>query len=146
MKHLYLTVLLSLCGCLITWGQPSNIPGLQAATGAKVIATAGCQLSSACTPFRANENAEQDPKTLTDLPADGEVFHQNLNPVFPGDCVTHASIMSADLVEYFIGNTITKVQTIVPKGSKKVKLWIADADNLDTPLYSKYVTCEHNWE
>ena len=144
MKHLYLTVLLSLCGCLITWGQPSNTPGLQAATGAEAIETAVRQLSSTCTPFRANENAEQDPKTLTNLPADAEVFHQNLNPVFPGDCVTHASIMSADLVEYFIGNTITKVQTIVPKGSTKVKLWIADADNLGTPLYSKYVTCERD--
>ena len=144
MKHFYLTALLCLVWSIPSWGQSAKISDILTCDAAKTTETAALTLSRSCTPLRTSEAAEQDPKVLTNLPADAEILKQNLTPLYPGDCSTQATVIASDLVEYFIGNTITKVQTIVPGGCSKVKLWLADLDNIGTPLYSEYVDCEYN--
>ena len=144
MKHFYLTALLCLVWSIPSWGQSAKISDILTCDAAKTTETAALTLSRSCTPLRTSEAAEQDPKVLTNLPADAEILKQNLTALYPGDCSTQATVIASDLVEYFIGNTITKVQTIVPGGCSKVKLWLADLDNIGTPLYSEYVDCEYN--
>ena len=82
----------------------------------------------------------QDPKCLTNLPADSAIFVQNFNPAEAGTVLSEATILSSDLVELFVGNRVTKIQTVVPAGDAEVKLWVVDADEQTDTLYCRDVT------
>lgn len=106
---------------------------------------AQAQLGSFRTAYAADESAVQDPKTLTNLPVDSAIYHQNFNDSPAGNTITHATILYADIVQYFKGNTIKKIRTIVPSGASEVTLYIADANDPTNYLFQQRVDdCERD--
>ena len=88
-------------------------------------------------PVRVAEKsaAVQDPKTLTNLPADSAIFVQNFIDAEAGDTIGYSTILDTDLLAYFMGNTITKIQTVVPAGAAWGELWVVDANTPTDTLY-----------
>lgn len=86
---------------------------------------------------KINANTSQDPKTLTNLPADSAIFMQNFIPASAGDTIAFCTVYDTDLVRYFKGNTIKQVQTLLPDSAESVSLFILDPYEQDKLLYVK---------
>ena len=86
---------------------------------------------------KTNANDFQDPKVLTNLPADSAIFMQNFIPASAGDTIAFCTVYDTDLVRYFLGNTIKEVQTLLPDSAESVSLFILDPYEQDKILYLK---------
>lgn len=104
---------------------------------AQLYATQPLRAAAGTPLMRAAEEAapSQDPKTLTNLPADSAIFFQNFIPSEAGDTLGFSTMYDVDLLEYFVGNTITQIQTIVPDGASHGTLWILDPNHPTDTLF-----------
>ena len=143
MKRLYLGLALFALSLIPTLAQPAAVRGKHLEEASPIVPIAQSRLGTFHATMLAPESSLQDPKDLTNLPADSAILHQNFNPALENDTVTYATILAEDIVEYFVGNSIKKIRTVVPAGAPTVNLWIMDPDTPEDTLYQKRIDdCE----
>ncbi|MBO5133575.1 MAG: hypothetical protein J6C15_00315 [Bacteroidaceae bacterium] len=83
---------------------------------------------------------KQEPKWMTNLPMDSAMYSFTMYG-FDDACTTsYSTLIARDIVEKFVGNKITTIKTILPKGGYDVSFWIIDATGQETePLWITYL-------
>lgn len=140
MRKFYAIVTALLVSCAAVLAQPlapksAGFPRVQPAG-----LTARAPQVAAPAPQRVtipqDEGLRQPAKWLTNLPVDSAIFVQNLVTSNAGYDLGHSTVLSSELVEYFVGNRITTVKTIIPACPvSSILLYIIDADNREDTLY-----------
>lgn len=140
MRKVYAIIAALLVGCTAVLAQPlapqsAGFPRVQpAGLTARAPQAAGTLPQRVTIP--QDEGLRQPAKWLTNLPVDSAILVQNLNPSNIGYDLGHSTILSSELVEYFVGNRITKVKTIIPACPvSSILFYIIDADNREDTLY-----------
>ena len=140
MKHLYasLWVLLLLCG--LSASAQTHRQALRTVKGVQPLPVAQQKMMPAATnvqPQRietGTEGMEQPNNWLTNLYVAYPIFEQNFNPVKAGYWFGFSTVYSSELVEYFKGDRITTIKTIIPEGPiDSLYYYVVNADTPPTP-------------
>ena len=144
MKNLYastLLVFLLLCGLTAT--AQTHRQALRTVKGIQPLPTALQQRmmpAAATQPQRietGTEDMEQPNNWLTNLYVAYPIFEQNFNPVKAGYWFGFSTVYSSELVEYFKGDRITTIKTIIPEGPiDSLYYYVVDADTPTDTLYA----------
>lgn len=77
-------------------------------------------------------NGVQEPKWLTNLPCDSSIYEFMMYGPKQESTYHYSTLIKADLVERFIGNTVKTIKTFVPAGGFGLHAWIMDATSAET--------------
>lgn len=100
----------------------------------------GSSLQKISRETRDFTDKKQEPKWMTNLPMDSAMYSFTMYG-FDDPCTTsYSTLIARDIVEKFVGNKITTIKTILPKGGYNVSFWIIDATGQETePLWITYL-------
>ena len=144
MKNLYastLLVFLLLCGLPAT--AQTHRQALRTVKGIQPLPTMQQQRMMPAAPTQpqrietGTEDMEQPNNWLTNLYVAYPIFEQNFNPVHAGYWFGFSTVYSSELVEYFKGDRITTIKTIIPEGPiDSLYYYVVDADTPTDTLYA----------
>lgn len=144
MKNIYastLLVFLLLCGLTAT--AQTHRQALRTVKGIQPLPTAQQQRMMPAAPTQpqrietGTEDMEQPNNWLTNLYVAYPIFEQNFNPVHAGYWFGFSTVYSSELVEYFKGDRITTIKTIIPEGPiDSLYYYVVDADTPTDTLYA----------
>ncbi|MBR2862518.1 MAG: hypothetical protein IKB97_03020 [Bacteroidaceae bacterium] len=83
---------------------------------------------------------KQEPKWMTKLPMDSAMYTFMMYGPQVSSKYEYSTLIEQDIVEKFVGNKVTTIKTILPKGGYNVQFWIIDATGAETePLWTTYL-------